>query len=143
MMTHDDTVLFVIIRVLRGRNKYVEQKISPMQCIDFRKIAYLYGVIARKRTMTYIKKRFWLRSAKPKSGKFHRRPMEKINRSEELLEYNFLMFCIRPRRSARCVLLCIQKHGAMFSVFILQGFSRCLVSMIPRTQSRASFCVEM
>ena len=31
MMTHDDTVLFVIIRVLRGRNKYVEQKNSPMQ----------------------------------------------------------------------------------------------------------------
>ena len=46
-------------------------------------------------------------------------------------------------RSARCVLLCIQKHGAMFSVFILQGFSRCPVSMIPRTQSRASFCVWM
>lgn len=114
-----------------------------MQCIDFRKIAYLYGVIARKRTMTYIKKRFLAPFRETEIWKISRRPMEKINRSEELLVYNFLMFCIRSWRSARCVLLCIQKHGAMFSVFILQGFSRCPVSMMPRTRSRASFCVGM
>ena len=58
MITYDDTVLFVIIRVLRGRNKYVEQKISPMQCIDFRKIAYLYGVIARPVTYGLHKEAF-------------------------------------------------------------------------------------
>ena len=58
MITYDEIVLFVIIRVICGRYKYVEQKNSPMQCIDFRKIAYLRRVIARKRTMTYIKKRF-------------------------------------------------------------------------------------
>lgn len=71
-----------------------------MQCIDFRKIAYLYGVIARKRTMTYIKKRFLAPFRETEIWKISRRPMEKINRSEELLVYNFLMFCIRPRRSA-------------------------------------------
>ena len=59
MITYDDTVLFVIIRVLRGRNKYVEQKISPMQCIDFRKIAYLRSVIARPATYDLHKEAFF------------------------------------------------------------------------------------
>lgn len=53
-----------------------------MQCIDFRKIAYLYGVIARKRTMTYIKKRFLAPFRETEIWKISRRPMEKINRSQ-------------------------------------------------------------
>lgn len=52
-----------------------------MQCLDFRKIAYLYGVIARKRTMTYIKKRFLAPFRETEIWKISRRPMEKINRS--------------------------------------------------------------
>ena len=92
--------------------------------------------------MTYIKKRFWLRSAKPKSGKFHRRPMEKINRSEELLVYNFLMFCIRPRRGVPRVpyVFAIQKHGAVFSaihsarLFQMPGFDD-----VQNPRSHASF----
>lgn len=85
--------------------------------------------------MTYIKKRFL--------APFRETEIWKISPQADGENQSLSVFCIRPRRSARCVLLCIQKHGAMFSVFILQGFSRCPVSMMPRTQSRASFCVEM
>lgn len=114
-----------------------------MQCIDFRKIAYLYGVIARKRTMTYIKKRFLAPFRETEIWKISPQVDGENQSLRGVVSIQLLDVLYTLMRSARCVLLCIQKHGAMFSVFILQGFSRCPVSMMPRTRSRASFCVGM
>lgn len=133
-----------------------------MQCIDFRKIAYLFMTSQEdsgtrreilKQALYFARLLLSLhRHSSQANYDLHKEAFfGSVPRNRNLENFtqadgenqSLSVFCIRSWRSARCVLLCIQKHGAMFSVFILQGFSRCPVSMMPRTRSRASFCVTM
>ena len=114
-----------------------------MQCIDFRKIAYLYGLIARPADYDLHKEAFLAPFRETEIWKISPQADGENQSLRGVVSIQLLDVLYTLMRSARCVLLCIQKHGAMFSVFILQGFSRCPVSMMPRTQSRASFCVTM
>ena len=113
-----------------------------MQRLIFRKIAYLRSVIARPATYDLHKEAFLAPFRETEIWKISPQADGENQSLRGVVSIQLLDVLYTLMRSARCVLLCIQKHGAMFSVFILQGFSRCPVSMMPRTLSHASFVWE-
>ena len=107
----------------------------PLRVPSLQKNAYLCRRCSHLLTAAYIKRRILLRLAKPKSGKFHRRPMEKTWRSHCLYT--------QPMRTWHriCRTSVYNTWGYVFTV-ILQGFSRCPVPMISDSRLHAPFYVK-
>ena len=94
----------------------MKKKISPMQCIDFRKIAYLRGVIARPATYDLHKEAFL--------APFRETEIWKISPQADGENQSLSVFCIRTM----CATLYTKAWGYVFCIhsarlFQMPGFN--------------------